>query len=150
MVKPFGPWVRDLREARLNAGDPAFSLRRFAAACDLSPTFVSRLERDEFDPPSAEKLVTMVDVLGVDRWEFFRRAGRPDPDLTDLVHAPSRGMWRLLGLLRDGGYSEGDCEEMIRWLIERRASAGMVTEERGQAGWSRRKGGPGVAKAGAK
>ena len=35
----------------------------------------------------------------------------------------------------------------------RRASAGMVTEERGQAGWSRRaapKGGPGPRKAGAR
>jgi hypothetical protein len=80
------------------------------------------LERGEFEPPSGEKLAAMVELLGADRWDFFRRAGRPDPELTDLVQAPSRGMWRLLGLLRDGEYSEGDCEDMIRWLTERKTA----------------------------
>lgn len=138
MVKPFGPWVRDLREALLRAGDPAFSLRRFAEACDLSPTFISRLERGEFEPPSGEKLATMLGLLGVDRWEFFRRAGRPDPDLTEMVATPSRGLWRLLGMLRDSGYREEDYEEMIRWLTERGeqpsgGGPGVVAARKGRA-----------------
>lgn len=134
MLKPFGPWVRDLREALLRAGNPAFSLRRFAEACDLSPTFISRLERGEFEPPSGEKLQTMLGLLKVDRWEFFRRAGRPDPFLTNMVAAPPRWMADLLWAVQTQGWNAAEADVARAAVAEARRAAS--------------KGGPGPRKAG--
>ena len=142
---PIGAWVRSKRLAL------DLSLSAFAADIGLAKSTVSRFETGDAGTVGADTLISMADVLGLDRWEIFHRAGRADPEMESMVRAPSRGLWRLLGLLRDGGYTDRDYEEMVRWLTERRASAGMVTEERGQAGWSRRaapKGGPGPRKVG--
>jgi transcriptional regulator with XRE-family HTH domain len=54
----FGKKIRDLREARLR-DDPKFTLRQFATAVGISPTFLSKVERGEFDPPKAENIIKL-------------------------------------------------------------------------------------------
>ena len=52
----FGKKVRELREVKLKT-NPKFTLRQFAAAVGISPTFLSKVERGEFDPPAADKIM---------------------------------------------------------------------------------------------
>ena len=51
----FGARIRQLREARKKI-DRSYSLRRFAVAVGISPTFLSKVEVGEFDPPAADKI----------------------------------------------------------------------------------------------
>jgi len=82
--KTFGQRIRDLREER-KAKDPAFSLRRFAEAVDVSPTFISKMETGEFDPPAPDKIKKMAELLHVDADELLALAGRVDPKLNDII-----------------------------------------------------------------
>lgn len=80
----FGQRIRDLREARKRT-DPNFSLRKFATAVGISPTFLSKIETGEFDPPKAEKIITMAELLGVDADELLALAEKVDPELTEII-----------------------------------------------------------------
>ena len=80
----FGQRIRDLREARKRT-DPNFSLRKFATAVGISPTFLSKIETGEFDPPKAEKIITMAELLGIDADELLALAEKVDPELTDII-----------------------------------------------------------------
>jgi len=80
----FGQRIRDLREARKRT-DPSFSLRKFATAVGISPTFLSKIETGEFDPPKAEKIITMAELLGIDADELLALAEKVDPELTDII-----------------------------------------------------------------
>jgi transcriptional regulator with XRE-family HTH domain len=83
----FGLKIKHLREAK-KVTDPAFSLRRFAEAVGLSPTFISKIENGEFDPPRPEKVKKMAELLGTDPDELLELAGRADPDLVEQVKKP--------------------------------------------------------------
>ena len=83
----FGLKIKHLREAK-KVTDPAFSLRRFAEAVGLSPTFISKIENGEFDPPRAEKIIKIAELLGTDPDELLELAGRADPDLVEQVKKP--------------------------------------------------------------
>ena len=54
----FGGTVRRLREAR------KIGLRKFAQRVGMSPTYLSKVERDEFNPPSEEKIKAIAKALG--------------------------------------------------------------------------------------
>lgn len=82
--KPFGKHIRDLREHR-KATDPSFSLRQFAESIGVSPTFLSKMETGEFDPPAPEKIKKMAELLQVDADELLALAGRVDPKLNDII-----------------------------------------------------------------
>ncbi len=89
--KTFGQRIRDLREQR-KLTDPAFSLRRFAEAVDLSPTFVSKMETGEFDPPAPEKIKKMAALLEIDADELLALAGRVDPKLNEIIKEQPKAM----------------------------------------------------------
>jgi transcriptional regulator with XRE-family HTH domain len=85
----FGNFIRN---KRLEKG---YTLRRFCELVDISPTFISRMERDEIDPPREDKIVAMAQVLSIDAEELVFKANRlPDnikkmiisrPDLVSLL-----------------------------------------------------------------
>ena len=52
-----------VRDHRLKKG---LSLRKFSKAVELSSTFVSRMERDDVNPPSEGKIINIEKVLSVD------------------------------------------------------------------------------------
>ena len=80
----FGMKIRLLREAK-KVTNPAFSLRRFAEAVGLSPTFISKMENGQFDPPKPEKIKKMAELLSTDYHELLQLANRMDPDLAEEV-----------------------------------------------------------------
>jgi transcriptional regulator with XRE-family HTH domain len=71
----FGGTVRELRTRK------QISLRKFAERVGVSATYLSKIERDEFKPPSREKIKEIADALGQDQDEMLALAEKTAPDL---------------------------------------------------------------------
>jgi len=77
--KEFGSKLRRLRT------DAGFTLRKFAIAIGKSPTYISRIERGDFDPPSEETLKTIARVLDQNQDEYLASAGKISSDLVKII-----------------------------------------------------------------
>ena len=66
----FGANLRKLREAT------GITLNSFAARCDISGTYLSKIEREAFPPPSAKTIQRIADNLGIDGDIMALEAGR--------------------------------------------------------------------------
>lgn len=108
----FGKKVRELREAKRKT-DPKFTLRQFAVAVGISPTFLSKVERGEFDPPAADKIMKMAELLEVDPDELLSLAGKFDPELAKIIKERPTALPDLLRTVR------GMSEEDLRKITER-------------------------------
>lgn len=82
--KSFGDIIRETRE-RLKADNPEFSLRRFAVRVGISPTFLSKVETNEFTAPKAENVIKIAEALGLDPNMLLAKAHRMAPDLKKIV-----------------------------------------------------------------
>lgn len=87
----FGPTVRALREKR------QIGLRRLATLIGVSPTYLSRIERDLFPPPSEEKILAIADALDQNPDELLALAGRVASDIPEIIRRRPR---EFAGLLR--------------------------------------------------
>jgi len=86
----FGATVRRLRVEK------DISLRKFAGTVRMSPTYLSKVERDEFKPPSEEKIRAIAAALGQDADELLALAGRLSSDLADIIQRHPREMATFL------------------------------------------------------
>jgi transcriptional regulator with XRE-family HTH domain len=84
--KSFGALVRREREAR------EIGLREMAKKIGVSPTYLSKIERDEFDPPVEDKVRKIAEIIGRDPDELLALAGRVASDLTDIIRQRPREM----------------------------------------------------------
>ena len=84
----FGATVRRLRE------EQKIGLRKFAQLVGMSPTYLSKVERDEFKPPTEEKVRAIAEALGQD--ELLALAGRVSSDLADIIQRHPREMATFL------------------------------------------------------
>ena len=89
--KNFGEFVRSAREAK------EIGMREMAKMIGVSPTYLSKVERDEFAPPAEDKVKAIAQVIGCDVDELLARAGRVASDLSDIIR---RHPAELAGLLR--------------------------------------------------
>ena len=105
--RKFGNRIRSLREAKKKE-DPTFSLRKFAEAVGISPTFLSKVETGEFAPPASERIKRMAELLGVDADELLALANKMDPDLSDIIKDRPKAMADFLRTARDTGLTEDD------------------------------------------
>jgi type I restriction enzyme R subunit len=71
-----------LREARLAKG---ITLRKFAEMVGISPTYLSQVEQDHVDRPTAERVRTMASLLGGSAEEWTALAGRVPEDLPGII-----------------------------------------------------------------
>ncbi len=110
--KAFGDRIRELREERKRT-DPNFSLRKFAAAVEISPTFLSRIERGEFDPPAADKIIRMAELLGIDVDQLLALANKVNPELTEIIQEKPQAVADFLRTTR------GMSAERLREITER-------------------------------
>lgn len=86
----FGATVRRLREGR------KIGLRKFAEMVGMSPTYLSKVERDDFNPPSEEKVRAIAQALGQDADELLALAGRVSADLANIIQRHPREMATFL------------------------------------------------------
>ena len=86
----FGALVRRLREER------EIGLREMAKKIGVSPTYLSKVERDEFGPPAEDKVRKISEILDQDTDELLALAGRVSSDLADIIKQQPREMASLL------------------------------------------------------
>src|SRR6516225_6914016 len=84
--KGFGALVRREREAK------DIGLREMAKKIGVSPTYLSKVERDEFPPPAEDKVRKIAGIIGQDADELLALAGRVASDLTDIIRERPREM----------------------------------------------------------
>jgi transcriptional regulator with XRE-family HTH domain len=111
LMKKFGKTIRALREER-RKNDAAFTLRKFAARVGMSPTYLSKIERDEFPPPSEEKIIAMAEALGADPDELLALAGKVASDISKIILRRPVVIARLLR--RAGSLTEEEIRQMTR------------------------------------
>src|SRR5580692_5186109 len=51
----------------------------------VSPTYLSKVERDEFPPPAEDKVKAIAKIIKCDTDELLARAGRVSSDLSDII-----------------------------------------------------------------
>jgi HTH-type transcriptional regulator, competence development regulator len=84
--KSFGALVRQEREAR------EIGLREMAKKIGISPTYLSKVERDEFPPPAEDKVRKIAQIIGRDADELLALAGRVASDLNEIIRQRPREM----------------------------------------------------------
>ena len=77
--KKFGAVVRREREAR------EIGLREMAKMIGVSPTYMSKVERDEFPPPAEDKVIKIAELLRLDPDELLALAGKVSSELTEII-----------------------------------------------------------------
>lgn len=86
----FGALVRREREAR------EIGLREMAKRIGVSPTYLSKVERDEFPPPAEDKVKAIAKIIGRDPDELLALAGRVASDLKEIIKQQPREMASFL------------------------------------------------------
>jgi transcriptional regulator with XRE-family HTH domain len=104
--KTFGQMLREKRIAK------GFSLRKFAELVGISPTYLSQVEQDNVDPPTADRVKRMAELLeeNIDEWTAL--AGRLTEDLPEIIHEAPTAVPYLLRAVR------GMTPEQLRRLRE--------------------------------
>lgn len=93
MTKKRQTFGQVLRKARLAKG---ITLRKFAEQVGVSPTYLSQVEQDNVDPPTAERVHTMATLLGANADEWTALAGRVPEDLPGIIQKEPTAMPELL------------------------------------------------------
>ena len=90
----FGAFIRRERQAK------EIGLREMAKKVGVSPTYLSKVERDEFSPPAEDKVRKIARIIGLDADELLALAGRVASDLTDIIRERPREMADFLRAAR--------------------------------------------------
>lgn len=86
----FGEFVRGKRVER------EIGLREMAKMIGVSPTYLSKVERDEFPPPAEDKVRKIAEIISCDADELLARAGRVSSDLSEIIKQRPRELAALL------------------------------------------------------
>lgn len=110
----FGAFIRREREAQ------EIGLREMAKKIGVSPTYLSKVERDEFAPPTEDKVRAIAKIIECDPDELLAMAGRVPSDLAEIIKRHPVEMSALLRtanglsaedlarLSREAGKAKGD------------------------------------------
>jgi transcriptional regulator with XRE-family HTH domain len=77
--RKFGAFIRREREAK------NIKLRGMAKLIGVSPTYQSKVERDEFPPPAEDKVKAIAKIIGCDEDDLMARAGRVSTDIFEII-----------------------------------------------------------------
>ena len=102
----FGAYIRRVREER------KVGLREMARKIGVSPTYVSKVERDEFAPPTEDKVRKIAEIFEIDPDELLSRAGKVSSDLAEIIRARPRVLAALLRATK--GMKEDDIGRLAR------------------------------------
>ena len=78
-LEQFGAFIRRERMAR------EIGLREMAKMIGVSPTYLSKIERDEFAPPVEDKVRAIARIIECDADDLLARAGRVSADVADII-----------------------------------------------------------------
>lgn len=119
-MKDFGETIRELRVAQ-NLG-----LRETATKVNISPTYLSRIERGKECPPRPEVIKELAHVLAADPDVLFRLSSSTDPEIVTFLHDKPTIM-NLLRHIKAADLSDAEIEQFTnkaqRISEEKRAKA---------------------------
>ena len=103
----FGAFIRQKREEK------GLSLRDMAKKIKVSPTFLSKVETEDWKP-GEEKLRKIAEVIGCDADDLLARAGRVPSELSEIIkQSPHRHqMTALLRTARE--FTAEEMEKLVR------------------------------------
>jgi transcriptional regulator with XRE-family HTH domain len=102
----FGAFIRQEREAK------GLSLREAARKIKVSPTFLSKVETEDWKP-GEEKLRKIAEVIGCDPDDLLARAGRVPTELSEIIRqSPHRHEMTTL-LRTTKGFTAEDMETLV-------------------------------------
>lgn len=93
MTKKQFTFGQTLREKRLTK---KLSLRKFAELVGISPTYLSQVEQEHVDPPTAERVQRMAELLGENADQLIGLAGRVPGDLPEIFRQQPTEICELL------------------------------------------------------
>ncbi|GIW90228.1 MAG: transcriptional regulator [Pirellulaceae bacterium] len=102
----FGQRLRNKRIAK------GYSLRKFAELVGVSPTYLSQVEQGNVQPPTADRVKRMAELLGENPDEWIALAGRVPEDLPAIIQEEPTAFPELLREAR------GLTAEQLRRLCE--------------------------------
>jgi transcriptional regulator with XRE-family HTH domain len=117
-MSSFGDFIREKR-LRLQAGDSKFSLRKVAAAIDVEPSYLSKIERGEQPPPGEQTILALARELDEDPDMLLALAGKVSEELQAIIRKrpqlfaqlirelkdmPNHAVLRLVREVRDGNW----------------------------------------------
>lgn len=114
----FGQVLRTSRLAK------KYSLRKFAELVGISPTYLSQVEQDNVDPPTAERVQRMAELLGENADEWISLAGRVPGDVPGIIHKQPT---EIPQLLREASGLTADQLRQLREQIRKMKEEGGET-----------------------
>ena len=85
----FGQYIREARESLQKDDEKGnnrnYSLRSVATRVNLEPSYLSKIERDVFPPPSEEAIVRIAKELKLDPDVLLAMAGKLSTDLQQII-----------------------------------------------------------------
>ncbi|MBK9585477.1 MAG: helix-turn-helix transcriptional regulator [Alphaproteobacteria bacterium] len=93
------------------------TLRKFAEMIDVSPTYISQIERDEFKPPSDDKIREISKVLGEDEDEMLALAERVPADLPGIIQKHPKEVATFLRTAK--GFSREDWKKLTQEIADK-------------------------------
>jgi transcriptional regulator with XRE-family HTH domain len=115
-MSAFGEYIRQKRLQRQES-DPQFSLRKVAAAIEVEPSYLSKIERGEQPPPGERAIVALAHALDEDPDMLLALAGKVSEELQAIIrrrpalfaqlirqlkNLPDHAVLRLVREVRDG------------------------------------------------
>ena len=91
----------------------------------VSPTYLSKVERDEFPPPAEDKVRKIAGIIGQDVDELLALAGRVASDLTDIIRERPREMADFLRAAK--GLTAHDMARLARQAQKSRQKSALPT-----------------------
>ena len=102
----FGWFVRQRRVAQ------GISLRQMAKMIEVSPAYLSQVERGQSTPPTEDKVTAIAKILDLDADELLAVAGKVSSDLTKIIREqPSEMAILIRGTY---GMSEDDRAKFLK------------------------------------
>lgn len=106
----FGERVRRKRTEK------QITLRKFAEMIEVSPTYISQIERDEFDPPPENRIKAMAEILGENVDELLALAKRVPSDLPAILQKHPKEVATFLRTAK--GFSREDWENLTKNILK--------------------------------
>src|SRR5688572_5004879 len=99
-MSTFGDYIRQQR-LQLQETDANYSLRRVAAAIDVEPSYLSKVERGEQPPPSEQTVLALAKELGEDPDMLLALAGKVSQELQAIIRKRPKLFAQLIRELKD-------------------------------------------------
>ena len=106
-MKNFGDTLRELRIAQ-NIG-----LRELAVKVDISPAYLSRIERGKERPPRPELIKSFAKILAADPDVLFRLSSSTDPEIADFLREQPEIM-NLIRFINQADFSQKEMEDLLK------------------------------------